>query len=146
MYHKGRKRRSEAQRRHDTLLHQSRYDPVAYQAASLKDLSGTVKKQRGRARAAEADAEHSRKALLGVQNQVSPLAGTNILEFRDLPGRSAPSSFGVCSSFHTGYTSVCRAFLVLFLYDTTVLYVISVDLTPTFLPWVSCRRGWDTAH
>ena len=78
MYHKSRKCRSEAQLRHDTLLHKSRYDLVAYQVASLEDMSNTVKQYRERARVAEADAEHSKKALFETQNQVSPL-GTDRL-------------------------------------------------------------------
>ena len=73
MYHKSRKCRSEAQLRHDTLLHKSRDDHVAYQVASLEDMSNTVKQYRERARVAEADAEHSKKALFETQNQVSPL-------------------------------------------------------------------------
>ena len=70
MYQKHRKRRSELQRRHDILLHQSRRDPAAYQVATLQDFSETVKVYRERARAAEADTEHSKKLLISTQNQV----------------------------------------------------------------------------
>ena len=81
MYPKSRKRRSEAQRRHDTLLHKSHWDPVAYQAATLEDMSETIKEQRERACVAEADAERNKKALSNAQNQVGPLTGTNRLEW-----------------------------------------------------------------
>ena len=71
MNHKHRKRRSELQRRHDVLLHQSRRDRAAYQVATLQDLSETVKEYRERARAAEAETEHSKELLISTQNQVS---------------------------------------------------------------------------
>ena len=90
-YHESRRRHSEAQRRRDALLYNSCHDRVAYQAASLEDMSGTAKQQRERACVVEADAEHSKKALFEVQNQVGPLAGKNRSEreYRDLPGCSA---------------------------------------------------------
>ena len=64
------KRRSEAQRRHDTLLHKSRCDRAAYCVATLEGMTETVEQHRERARAAEADADHNKKALVAVQNQV----------------------------------------------------------------------------
>jgi hypothetical protein len=96
MYHKRRKRRSEAQRRHDKILHKSRRDPVAYQRASLEAMSETVEEHRERARVAEADAEHSKKVLFGAQNQVGLLAGTKRLrwEFRAVPGCSPQGKAG----------------------------------------------------
>ena len=79
MYQKHRKRRSELQRRHDAILHQSRYDPPTYRTATIEDMSNTVKQYRKRANAAEADAEESRKALASAQHQVCPLANANML-------------------------------------------------------------------
>jgi hypothetical protein len=71
---RGRKKdRSELQHHHDLLLHKSRRDPLAYYQTSLGDVSETAKKYREMARAAEADATHSREALVDVQNQVGPL-------------------------------------------------------------------------
>ena len=70
MYRGCRKHRSEPQRRHDVLLHKSRYDPVAYNVASLEDIPKTVGEYRERARVAEADAEGSKKVLASANNQV----------------------------------------------------------------------------
>jgi hypothetical protein len=70
MYRGRRKPRSEPQRRHDVLLHKSRYDPVTYNVASLEDISKTVGECRERARVAEADAEGNKKALASANNQV----------------------------------------------------------------------------
>jgi len=70
MYRKRRRPRSEAQRRHDSHLHQSIHDPHAYTLASLEDMSQTVHECRERARKAEVDAENSKKALVATENQV----------------------------------------------------------------------------
>ena len=70
MYGKRRKPRSEAQRRHDSHLHQSRHDPDAYTVASLEDMSKTVQEYRERAHKAEVDAEKSEKALIAAELQV----------------------------------------------------------------------------
>ena len=77
MNQKHKKRRSEAQRRHDVLLHQSRYDPVGYRAASLEDMVEAVREQRERASVAERDAEECRNALDSMQSQVCPFIKAN---------------------------------------------------------------------
>ena len=77
MYRRHKKRRSEAQRRHDILLHRSRDDPAGYRAATLESITDTVKEQRQRARIAEADAEGCKKALDSAQNQVHPSASVS---------------------------------------------------------------------
>ena len=77
MYRKHKKRRSEAQRRHDTLLHLSRDNPAGYRAATLEAMTETVKEQRQRVLVAEADAEGCKKALDNAQNQVHPSASVN---------------------------------------------------------------------
>jgi hypothetical protein len=69
--------RTEAQRRHDVLLHQSRLDPLAYRVNTLEDMNEMVKQQRKRACAAEADAEYSKKLLVDMQNQVHSSASMN---------------------------------------------------------------------
>ncbi|KAF9786290.1 hypothetical protein BJ322DRAFT_1020358 [Thelephora terrestris] len=66
---KKRKRRSEAQVRHSALLHKSQNDPLTYYATSLEEVASTAEKQRERARLAEVDAEHNRKALARARNQ-----------------------------------------------------------------------------
>jgi hypothetical protein len=63
MNQKTRKHRSEAQRRHDTLLHESRCDRTAYNITSLEDMSTTVKEYRKAASALATHAECSEKAL-----------------------------------------------------------------------------------
>ena len=69
---KHKKGHSELQRRHDSLLHKSCYDPNVYYNASLEDMAKTVEQHRKTARVAEADAEHREKVLVGMQNQVGP--------------------------------------------------------------------------
>ncbi|KAF9780715.1 hypothetical protein BJ322DRAFT_1023451 [Thelephora terrestris] len=74
MPQKQRKRRSEAQVRHSALLHKSHSDPLTYYVASLEEATDTVEKQRERARLAELDAEHSKKALARERSKVCLLA------------------------------------------------------------------------
>ena len=74
MYGKHRKRRSEAQRRHDTHLHKSRRDPLAYTVISLEDMSQTVLEYQKRARKAEADAERTKGTFTTAEHQVGCLA------------------------------------------------------------------------
>ena len=73
MYGKHRKRRSEAQRRHDTHLHKSRHDPLAYAVISLEDMSQTVLEYQKRARRAEADTERSKGVFTTAEHQVGCL-------------------------------------------------------------------------
>jgi hypothetical protein len=77
MSRKHKKRRTEAQRCHDILLHESRHNPTTYYAATLEDVTGMVKEQRERARKAEEDAECAKKSLVSAQNQVCSLMIVN---------------------------------------------------------------------
>ena len=70
MYPKSKKRRSKAQRRHDALLNEARYDPAAYLVDTMEDMTEMVKEQREMAHVANAKAENSQKALVGARNQV----------------------------------------------------------------------------
>ena len=72
MYRRHRKPRSEAQHRHDSLLHRLRRDPHVYTVASQEGVSETVREYRERARKAEADVENSKKALVATEHQVGP--------------------------------------------------------------------------
>ena len=80
MYGKRRRPRSEAQRRHDRHLHQSRRDPHAYTLVSLEDMSQTVQEYRERACKAEADAEISKKALAATEQQV----GSSVSQYEQI--------------------------------------------------------------
>ena len=71
------KHRSQLQRHHDSLLHKSHRDPLAYYTVSLEDMAETVKQHRETVRKAEANAEWNKKALIGTQNQVGPIMGVN---------------------------------------------------------------------
>ena len=67
---KSKKHRSEAQHQHDLLLNKSCHNPVAYSAASLDDMARRVEWQREKARVAKIDADHSKRALVSVEDQV----------------------------------------------------------------------------
>lgn len=86
------KHRSEAQRRHDHLLHKSRLDPDAYAVASMGDMTRTIREHRERAHVVDMDTVRNRNMLISVQNQVCPLSTVNEVanKSKDSPGLSTP--------------------------------------------------------